>query len=299
VALNKVSCIYALDFDGVICDSALETAITGWKAASRIWQDMPEPVPQELVARFRLVRPIIETGYEAILAMRLLYLGETVEAIYSGYGDKTQALLKGAGITVDDLKTLFGETRDAWIADDLVSWVQMNPLFDGVAEKLRVLNKHEGIPKSSITPFPLREEVGRNDFKSISYPYSSSPGSFSKGEDISHDALCPWYVVTTKQERFVKQILSANAIELSGERIFGLDRNMGKLDVLKALMKKHPNEKIVFVEDRLQALLNVMKDDGLTQVNLIFALWGYSTDEDKALAAQQPFTLLQLGDFLS
>ena len=30
------SIIYALDFDGVICDSAVETAITGWKAAGSI-----------------------------------------------------------------------------------------------------------------------------------------------------------------------------------------------------------------------------------------------------------------------
>ena len=40
------SIIYALDFDGVICDSAVETAITGWKAASSIWKDMPEAAPQ-------------------------------------------------------------------------------------------------------------------------------------------------------------------------------------------------------------------------------------------------------------
>ncbi|WP_411727104.1 hypothetical protein [Methyloglobulus sp.] len=73
--------IYALDFDGVICDSAVETAITGWKAASGILGDIPKAVPQEMIGRFRLVRPIIETGYEAILAMRLLQLEEAVEAI--------------------------------------------------------------------------------------------------------------------------------------------------------------------------------------------------------------------------
>ena len=42
----------------------------------------------------------------------------------------------------------------------------------------------------------------------------------------------PWYVVTRKQERFVKQILKANGIELADERIFGQDRNMSKLEVL-------------------------------------------------------------------
>ena len=133
------SIIYALDFDGVICDSAVETAITGWKAAGSIWGDMPKEVPQAMIDRFRLIRPNIETGYEAILAMRLLYLGETIESIHSGYGDKIQALLKEAQVTVDDLKKLFGETRDVWIANDLADWVMMNPLFDGVATKLRKL----------------------------------------------------------------------------------------------------------------------------------------------------------------
>ncbi len=74
--------LYALDFDGVICDSAVETAITGWKAAGQIWNDMPRTVPPAMIERFREVRPIIETGYESILAMRLIHLGETTEAIY-------------------------------------------------------------------------------------------------------------------------------------------------------------------------------------------------------------------------
>jgi phosphoglycolate phosphatase-like HAD superfamily hydrolase len=243
--------IYALDFDGVICDSTVETAITGWKAAGTLWKDMPKAVPQTKIDQFRLIRPMIETGYEAILAMRLLYLEESIEAITGGYGDKIQVLLNESQVTVDDLKKLFGETRDAWIAEDLDDWVMMNPLFDGVASKLQKLGEQ-----------------------------------------------CPWYVVTTKQERFVKLILKAHAIELADERIFGLDRNMSKVEVLKRLLNTYPNATLYFVEDRLPTLLNVLKIDDLASVSLIFALWGYNTAEDKALAAQQPFTLQQLEDFL-
>ncbi len=244
------SIIYALDFDGVICDSAVETAITGWKAAAQIWDDMPNVVPQEMIARFRAIRPIIETGYEAILTMRLLYLEESIESIYSDYGNKINNLIKDSKITVDDLKALFGETRDIWIANDLADWLNMNPLFDGVAEKLRQLEERH------------------------------------------------WFVVTTKQERFVKQILKANAINLADQQIFGLDRNMSKVEVLKGLLKTHPDETLVFVEDRLPTLLNVLKNDGLASVKLIFALWGYNTNQDKALAAKQDFTSCYLDDFL-
>ncbi|MGR8930875.1 MAG: HAD family hydrolase [Gammaproteobacteria bacterium] len=245
------SIIHALDFDGVICDSAVETAITGWKAASHIWNDMHTETPPALIEQFRLVRPIIETGYEAILAMRLLFLGVSCEAIYADYRSKNEQLMQQTPISIDDLKNLFGATRDHWIADDLDSWIAMNPLFSGVPEKLRKL-----------------------------------------GESAD------WYVITTKQERFVKQIFKANAIELADERIFGLDRNMNKTEVLKGLIGENQGVPIQFVEDRLPTLLNVKKHPELACVDLRFACWGYNTEQDKEQAKQQGFTMLNLDDFL-
>jgi phosphoglycolate phosphatase-like HAD superfamily hydrolase len=246
------SILYALDFDGVVCDSAVETAMTGWKAATRIWSDMPKDVPTAMIDQFRSLRPIIETGYEAILTMRLLYLGETPEAIISGYEEKIKTLLDQDLISITELKTLFGETRDIWIANDLADWINMNPLFAGVAEKLQALGQRAS-----------------------------------------------WLIITTKQERFVKQILSANTIALPDEYIFGLDRNMSKQEVLIQLLKTHPDQTIYFVEDRLPTLLNVLKNDQLTNIKLIFALWGYNTRADKTLAAQQGLLGQQLEDFLA
>ncbi|MEQ1638928.1 MAG: HAD family hydrolase [Methylococcales bacterium] len=243
--------IFALDFDGVICDSAVETAITGWKAAGTLWQDMPKAVPQPFIEKFRLLRPMIETGYEAILVMRLLHIGETIDTICRDYNNRIQTLLHDDKLSVSHLKQLFGETRDAWIEADLADWINMNPLFSGVTEKLHALSQQHY-----------------------------------------------WYVVTTKQERFIKQILKANAIDLADERIFGMDRNMSKVEVMKTLLKYHPNESLTFVEDRLPALLDVQKNAELAKVKLIFALWGYNTDEDKALACQAALTLQQLENFL-
>jgi phosphoglycolate phosphatase-like HAD superfamily hydrolase len=235
----------------VICDSAVETGITGWKAASQIWSDMQGPAPSVLIEQFRLLRPIIETGYEAILVMRLLHLGNSVDSIYSSYADKTQALLAQAQVTTDDLKKLFGQTRDSWIAEDLADWVAMNPLFAGVAEKLQQLGQRHS-----------------------------------------------WLIITTKQERFVKQILQANAIELADQAIYGLDRNLSKVEVLKNLLNQQPEQAIYFVEDRLPTLLNVAKQPELASVKLIFALWGYNTEADKALAAEQGLLSQGLDQFL-
>ncbi|MFA5982782.1 MAG: HAD family hydrolase [Methylococcaceae bacterium] len=244
--------IYAFDFDGVICDSVLETAISGWKAAGIIWGDMPKTAaPQNLLDQFRLVRPIIETGYESILGMRLLYLGESIEAIYSGYQDKTQFLISQAGTSTDELKKLFEQTRDTWIAEDLAAWVAMNPLYPGVVALLNKLSKQS-----------------------------------------------EWVVVTTKQERFVNYILKANAIDLEAGRIFGLDRQMLKAEVLKSLLNGFPDKTVYFIEDRLATLLNILKEKELAKVKLMFALWGYSTESDRIDVGQKAITALTFDEFL-
>lgn len=244
--------IYALDFDGVICDSAVETAITGWKAAGRLWPEMTEDrLSEQLIDRFRRVRPAIETGYEAILAMRLIDLEEDDRAVLSGFERNKQKLLDEANVDVDFLKQLFGDTRDNWIAADFSNWISVNPLFPSVADKLKQLNEQ-----------------------------------------------ATWYVVTTKQERFVSQILSANEIELFGGNIFGLERNRSKADTLIEILEGHPNEQIYFVEDRLPALLSVMTNPKLQSLKLQLADWGYNTAQDRQKAAQTGIELLCIEDFL-
>jgi phosphoglycolate phosphatase-like HAD superfamily hydrolase len=248
----KHTIIYALDFDGVICDSAVETGITGWKAATGIWNDMLSPLPsQELVDRFRLVRPIIETGYESILAMRLLFKGESVDAILASFTGNKAALIRESKRDVDDLKKLFGETRDVWIRHAPDEWIRMNPLFPGIAPKLKRLAER-----------------------------------------------AIWYIVTTKQERFVSRILEANRIHLSSRRIFGLDRKMSKRKVLLDLLALHPHAPIHFVEDRLPTLLNVLKNDELQTIRLFFADWGYNTKQDRREAARHSIEIIDIDHFL-
>lgn len=248
----KQSIIYALDFDGVICDSAIETGISGWKAAMHIWDEITTPLPpQKILDQFTNVRPVMETGYEAILVMKMLNDGEQIDAILNDFHDKRDRLIRSSNLNIETLKKLFGETRDQWIKDDLNEWVDMNPLFLGVAEKLKCLADQE-----------------------------------------------LWYIITTKQERFVKYILNANQINIPGDRVFGLDRKMSKEAVLLDLVDKHPKKSIYFVEDRLPALLNVIRNKKLASVQLFFANWGYNTEKDKLDAQQEAIELIGLDDFL-
>lgn len=248
----KDTTIYVLDFDGVICDSAIETGMSGWKAASQIWQDMPAALPdQQLINQFRHVRPMLETGYEAVLIIRLLYLGESADAIINNYANKTHSLLISSKLDVKALKQLFGTTRDQWIENDLADWISMNPLFSGVSEKLKRLET-QGL----------------------------------------------WYIVTTKQERFVQQILSSYQINIPDNRLFGLEHNMSKEDILVNLMAKHPSDQLVLVEDRLPTLIGVSKNSKLQPIKLLLASWGYNTQEEKQGLESGPIELLTLEEFL-
>jgi phosphoglycolate phosphatase-like HAD superfamily hydrolase len=132
--------IYALDFDGVICDSAIETAMTGWKVAGQIWSKMPDETPQEIITLFRIVRPVMETGYEAILIMRALFEGVSAEHLLKNFNNHVAHLIQRDQLNTDKLKQRFGDTRDQWIKHDLEDWMAMNPLFDGFANKLQQID---------------------------------------------------------------------------------------------------------------------------------------------------------------
>ena len=249
--MNKNEPIYALDFDGVICDSCIETSIAGWKAACRLWQDMPSDTPKALLDDFRTLRPALETGYEAILIMRLLYQGLSTEYIRQDYSKILKNLAQQNNLTLTELKHCFATTRDQWITNDRHDWLSVNPLFKGIASKLaRLHNK-------------------------------------------------TWYIVTTKQERFVQERLQAHQLSINEHAIYGMDRQINKQQVLQQLIQQHPNQPLIFIEDRLPTLIGISQNTALNNIQLQLALWGYNTQKDKDNHQNYPIQALQLKDFLS
>ncbi len=245
--------IYALDFDGVICDSAVETGITGWKAATQVWDDLTGTLPDgAFLDAFRQVRPALETGYEAMLIMRLLSHGVSSEDLLENYAGLLQSVVHDNNLNIEDIKVLFGQIRDGWIKQDIQEWVSMNPLFAGVTEKLNKLS-----------------------------------------------STCEWFVITTKQERFVHEILAANSIELATEHIFGLDRKMSKSTVLMQLKQTCSGQDICFVEDRLPTLDAIIQHPELSDIQLYLANWGYNTSQDRDAASNKPIRVIGLDQFLA
>ena len=139
--------LIALDFDGVICDSAPENAATAWHCCQRLWPDeFPAgEVPPAQVARFCAVRPYMETGYEAILMTRLMRQG-TAEAVYGvDFPAHVKEHVAASGLTSEELKRCFGGERDRWTRDDLSSWLSFNRLYPGAAEALATLCKNRSV----------------------------------------------------------------------------------------------------------------------------------------------------------
>lgn len=129
--------VRALDFDGVLCDSAGETAVTAWRAVRTLWPDSSslEP-PAELESRFRELRPVLETGFEAILLMRFIETGVSEQAILGNFQALCRSALEHSDRSAENLTELFGRTRDQWIARDLQGWLSHHRFYPGVIDAL-------------------------------------------------------------------------------------------------------------------------------------------------------------------
>ncbi len=141
--------ILALDFDGVVCDSAVEMAATAWLCAVELWpEEFKGTVSKKQVQAFRECRPVIEIGYESILLHRLLASGHDRNHILSNFKELRAAVMKREGLEENTLVTLFGRIRDEWIQRDPESWLKLHEFYPGVVE---ALNKRAVAPIYIIT----------------------------------------------------------------------------------------------------------------------------------------------------
>lgn len=262
--------LYALDFDGVICDSCGESSISAVKAAKVRWPELFNGVDSSLedwlVDQMHVVRPVVETGYENLLLVRLLLEmqipsirkssvadGLTVQGILENWAKVKPVIMNEWNEERDPLIELFGKVRDDWLEKDFSTWIGANRLYPGASDALK---------------------------------FASSK----------------IYIVTTKQGRFADALLKELAgVTIPSDRIFGLGSGP-KVEVLKQLQKKQENQglSLHFVEDRLATLKNVIKEPELDAWNLYLVNWGYNTPKEREEAASiQRIQVLELSDFSS
>jgi phosphoglycolate phosphatase-like HAD superfamily hydrolase len=107
------------------------------------------------------------------------------------------------------------------------------------------------------------------------------------------------YIITTKEGRFVQQLLQQQGINLPPAAIFGKEVKRPKYEILQELIQAAENTvSLWFVEDRLKTLQLVQQQTNLENVKLFLADWGYNTQPERKAAQNDPrIELLSLSQF--
>jgi phosphoglycolate phosphatase-like HAD superfamily hydrolase len=116
--------ILALDFDGVICDSVREHAVSSWLASVLV--SPPEGVatgtiPEQYYSYFQHERPELEVGYQGVqIALRFRNANSTED--YS----------------VEHLSNALSKIRDDRFGQAPEDWCEESPFYPGMAKALRL-----------------------------------------------------------------------------------------------------------------------------------------------------------------
>lgn len=125
------------------------------------------------------------------------------------------------------------------------------------------------------------------------------PGVVERLGAIATSGVKP-YIVTTKEGRFVQQLLQQQGIEMPSGSIIGKECQRPKHQILREFIAASDGEpvSIWFVEDRLKTLQSVAKQADLDEVRLYLADWGYNTQAQHELVRDNPrIGLLSLSQF--
>lgn len=125
------------------------------------------------------------------------------------------------------------------------------------------------------------------------------PGVLDRIQQGMDQGVSP-IIISTKEGRFIQQLLSQRGLNLPAERILGKEIKQPKYETLRQLKTTATDQPpmIWFVEDRIKALQAVKQQPDLGDVELFLADWGYNTAPDRATATQDTrLHSLSLGQF--
>ncbi|MGA7953893.1 MAG: HAD family hydrolase, partial [Gloeobacterales cyanobacterium] len=100
------------------------------------------------------------------------------------------------------------------------------------------------------------------------------PGVIERLQSIISSSVYP-VIISTKEGRFIKQLLHEQGIELSDPQIIGKESQRPKHQVLRELgAADNTLSSIWFIEDRLKTLLSIQPYADLAAIRLFLADWG-------------------------
>lgn len=125
------------------------------------------------------------------------------------------------------------------------------------------------------------------------------PGVAAKLQEIIQSPT-QLYIVTTKEGRFVKQLLQQAGLEIDEGAIIGKEIKRPKGETLQEILriKATAPSNLWFVEDLLKTLRSVQQQTDLQDIQLFLASWGYNTPQARSsVASDCRIRLLSLEQF--
>lgn len=247
--------ILALDFDGVICDSAGECLFTSYSYYAPIAGLAPAPhldeISESLRKKFYRIRPFIRDGKDYMLILYFITKGipiEIQEDFDQGSLEHLNRVCQEVGAAdAKELEEFFQRQRRDIRARDETAWLGLNPLYRKLEEGLLACQ----------------------------------------------DLFDQIYVTTSKPTDAVVKILAHHRIPLPENHIYGYDKvqkdrgKNGHLNKVRELTKA-PFEKIHLVDDQISHL----KAARQLGANCYHAGWGYTTEQQQEEANAAGITSL-------
>jgi phosphoglycolate phosphatase-like HAD superfamily hydrolase len=173
------------------------------------------------------------------------------------------------------IKALINGFADEEILQD---WLKITPkiLNSDHLEAKEIMKKLDG----------LRDEWIATDLDGWLSLHRFYPGVIERLKKVINSEV-KLFIVTTKEGRFVKQLLQREGLELPDTAIFGKEVKRPKYETLRDLIaeeikhEKLKHESLWFVEDRIKTLELVKQQPDLGDVKLFLADWGYNTQLER------------------
>lgn len=146
----------------------------------------------------------------------------------------------------------------------------------------------------------LRDQWISHDLASWLNLHRFYPGVIEKLDSLINSPT-QVFIVTTKEGRFVQQLLAQQGINFPEKSVFGKENKRPKYQILHELITAAERlpASLWFVEDRIKTLELVAQQSHLDTVKLYLADWGYNTsDERQAAQNHDRIQLLSLTQFI-
>lgn len=132
--------LLALDFDGVICDTAHEGYRSAWQVCRGLIPHLDETPPSALASTFVRLRPVLEHGWEFPVLVLAILDGIPEATIWESFQTSCrERLLEKYRATPKQLAARFDAVRDGAIRRDLDGWLAGQALYPGMADRLRAM----------------------------------------------------------------------------------------------------------------------------------------------------------------